>query len=156
MKRHFVIVMLIIMPSVLLGQNYKYGLGVILGSPTGLSGKFMIARKSAIAVHAGWSLIGKTGLHITGDYQFLFPGIIKHEDGTPMENVVPYFGVGGRFRFKEKENKDTDFHLGLRFGGGIEYLISRFGIFLELYPVVDILPETGFDFEGGVGGRFYF
>ena len=154
MKRFFVIVLLII-PAVLLGQSSQIGLGVIIGSPTGLSGKFMIARNSAIAVHAGWSLIGNKGLHITGDYQFLFPGVVK-QDGSPMLNVVPYFGVGGRFLFKEKENEDTEFHLGLRFGGGIEYLVSQFGIFLELYPVVDIVPKTEFDFEGGIGGRFYF
>ena len=154
MKRLFVIMLLIIIPSVLLGQNYKYGVGVIIGSPTGLSGKLILARHSAIAVHAGWSFIGDKGLHITGDHQFLFPGVIKY-DGSPMNNVVPYLGIGGRFRFKEKDD-DTDFHLGVRIGGGIEYLISQFGIFLELYPVVDIVPETGFDFEGGIGGRFYF
>jgi len=26
----------------------------------------------------------------------------------------------------------------------------------SIYPVVDIVPETDFDFEGGLGFRFYF
>ena len=154
MKRFFVIVLLIL-PSVLLGQSSQTGLGIIIGMPTGLSGKLLIARNSAIAVHAGWSILGDQGLHITGDYQFLFPGVVK-QDGSPMEDVIPYFGLGGRFRFKKKENEDTKFHLGFRFGGGIEYLVSQFGIFLELYPVLDVVPKTAIDFEGGIGGRYYF
>jgi hypothetical protein len=154
MKKLFVIALLII-PAVLMGQNYIYGIGVILGSPTGLSGKLILGRRSAIAVHAGWSIIGDKGLHITGDHQFLFPGVIQRDDGTPNKDVVLYAGIGGRFRFKEREG-DNDFHLGVRIGGGIEYFVEQFGFFFELYPVVDIVPETGFDFEGGIGARFYF
>jgi hypothetical protein len=154
MKKFFVIVSLI-MPIILIGQNHTYGLGVILGSPTGLSGKIMFSRHSAAAAHAGWSFIGAKGLHITGDLQFLFPGVIQRDDGSPNNDVIPYLGIGGRFRFKEG-NGDNDFHLGVRIGGGIEYFVSQFGFFFELYPVVDVVPETEFDFEGGVGARFYF
>lgn len=152
-KRFFVI--LFLMSPLLFGG--KYGVGIIIGSPTGFTGKHIMAKGSAIAVNAGWSLLGEKGFHVTGDYQFLFPGVIKNEEGEPLESVVPYFGIGGSFRFKENEATDeTDFHVGMRIGGGIEYLVTRFGVFLELYPVVDFLPETDFDFEGGLGFRFYF
>jgi len=143
------------MPIFMYAQNY--GVGVIIGSPTGFTGKYFWSQNSAIVVHAGWSFLDEMGLHITGDYQFLFSGVIRDEDGIPLKSVVPYLGVGGRFRFKKNEQEDrTDFHVGMRIGGGIEYLITRFGIFLELYPVVDIIPGTEFDFEGGLGFRFYF
>ena len=153
MKKY--IMLFLIVPALLLGA--KYGLGVIVGSPTGFTGKMFLARKSAIQVNAGWSLLGDVGLHITGDYQFLFPGVIRDENGVALNNIVPYFGIGGRLRLKKNEQTDeTDFHIGLRLGGGIEYLIDRFGIFLELYPGVDFMPETDFAFEGGLGFRFYF
>lgn len=155
MKKYFIIIIFLI-PLCLFSQYYNVGVGVIIGSPTGLSGKYFLSRRAAIAINAGWSFWPDAGIHLTIDNQFLFPGVIAGEHGKPLENVVPYLGIGGRFRAKEKDDDDTDFHIGIRFGGGIEYHVSQFGIFLELYPVVDILPGTEFDFEGGLGGRIYF
>lgn len=156
MKKYLILLLLII-PSFIFAQNY--GIGVIVGSPTGFTGKYFLARTSAIQINAGWSFVSDVKFHITGDYQFLFPGVIKGEEGVALRNVVPYFGIGGSFRAKTAEAPDedeTDFCIGLRLGGGIEYLISRFGVFLELYPVVNVIPSTDFDIEGGLGFRFYF
>jgi hypothetical protein len=153
MKKYCFILSLV--PCLLFGG--RYGIGVIIGSPTGFTGKYFLATRSAAQINAGWSFIGDVGFHITGDYQFLFPGVVRGESGETLDNVVPYLGLGGRFRVKENEaSNDTDFHIGLRIGGGLEYLIDRFGVFLEIYPVVDFVPETDFDFEGGLGFRFYF
>jgi hypothetical protein len=154
MKKYSLLI-LFLLPAFLFGG--KYGIGVILGSPSGFSGKAFLARRSAVQINAGWSFIDNVGFHITGDYQFLFPGVIRGESGEALNNVVPYLGVGGSFRVKENEqNDETRFHLGMRIGGGIEYLIDRFGVFLELYPVANFVPETDFGFEGGLGFRFYF
>jgi hypothetical protein len=131
------------------------GLGLIIGSPTGFSAKYLMGRTSAIEVNAGWSFIGNVGIHITGDYQHLFTGVVHDEYGNPLETVIPYLGIGGRFRIKDVEG-DAEFHVGVRMGGGIEYMLGDIGIFLELYPVVNIIPSTDFDFEGGLGGRYYF
>ncbi len=134
----------------------QLGLGIIIGSPTGLSGKYFFGPKSAIEVNAGWSFWRTVGLHLTGDYQFIFPQTFVTEEGKKIEGFDLYAGIGGSFRVKEKENEETEFHIGLRIGGGIEYSFSKFGTFLELYPVVDLVPSTDFDFEGGLGLRFYF
>jgi hypothetical protein len=156
--KKYLIFLLLIVPSFVFAQNY--GIGVIVGSPTGFTGKYFLARTSAIQINAGWSFVSDVKFHITGDYQFLFPGVIKGEEGVALRNVVPYFGIGGSFRAKTAEPPEppdeTDFCIGLRLGGGIEYLISRFGVFLELYPVVNVIPSTDFDVEGGLGFRFYF
>ena len=154
MKR-FLIVLLSI-PVLVLAQSY--GIGIILGSPTGLTGKMFLGRTSAIAVNAGWSFWPASGFHITGDYQFLFPGSITDEDGRAITSLVPYVGLGGRMRFRSNNNDDDDdnFQVGVRFGGGMEYLPEPIGIFLELYPVVNLLPSTKFGFEGGIGFRLYF
>ncbi|UCC12430.1 MAG: hypothetical protein JSW02_02525 [candidate division WOR-3 bacterium] len=148
------LIILIFMPVFLLAQSY--GIGVILGSPTGLTGKMMLGRTSAIAVNAGWSFWPSSGFHITGDYQFLFPGSFADEDGRPINSLIPYLGLGGRVRFKSDDDDDDDFQAGVRFGGGIEYLPTPMGIFIELYPVVNLIPSTKFAFEGGLGFRIYF
>lgn len=133
------------------------GFGVILGSPTGLAFKYQAAKRSAFAAHAGWSIINDPGIHLTGDYQYLFPMAIVTEEGTTINDLTLYIAAGGRFRFKKVEATDENkFHLGLRIGGGGEYRIDRFGIFLEIVPVVDVIPETAFDLEGGLGFLFYF
>lgn len=149
------VTILFLVPAFLLAQSY--GIGIILGSPTGITGKMMLSKTSAIAVNAGWSFWPSNAFHVTGDYQFLFPGSISDEDGRPIHSLVPYVGLGGRVRFKSgSDDDDDDFQAGVRFGGGMEYLPDPFGIFIELYPVVNLLPSTKFAFEGGLGFRIYF
>ena len=149
------LIMLVLIPVGLLAQSY--GIGIILGSPTGLTGKIMLGRTSAIAVNAGWSFWPSSGFHMTGDYQFLFPGVIADEDGRPINSLIPYLGLGGRMRFRSNDNDDDDdFQAGVRFGGGLEYYPAPIGIFIELYPVVNLVPGTKFTFEGGLGFRIYF
>lgn len=151
--KKLLVVCLLIIPTVATAGNL--GLGVIAGSPTGLSLKYLLSKKSAFAAHAGWSFIDDPGVHLTGDYQHLFPMVIESAEGVSISDLTPYIAAGGRFRFKDVEG-ENEFHLGLRIGGGVEYLLSRFGIFLELIPVVDLIPETDFELEGGVGFLFYF
>ncbi len=153
---------LIILASINICHAQHFGVGIIIGSPTGFTAKFIMMQRSAIATNVGWSLGDNPRLHITGDYQFLFPTVFRWTDDMSgeqreLKNLSPYLGIGGRFRFKENEPEDkVDLNIGLRIGGGAEYMISRFGIFLEIYPVVNILPSTDFDLEGGLGARIYF
>lgn len=149
------LITVIMMPFLAFGQQYNTGIGIIIGFPTGFSGELVWSENSAIVFNAGWSLRENFGLHLTGTYQFMFPGVIKTEEGKALRQVVPYLGIGGRLLLEEKDD-DTDIHVGLRGGGGIEYFVERFGLFLELYPVVDIVPGTDLDFEAGIGFRFYF
>jgi hypothetical protein len=154
---------LCLVPGLLPGQNYGPSLGIILGSPTGFTFKYVFARTSAIAINAGWGLVGAVHFSSSCDYQFLFPQTMRWTDefeGTSHElkGLTPYFGVGGRFSIEEEPepSNETKLHAGVRIGGGVEYAINRFGIFLEIYPVVDIIPGTEFDIMGGLGFRFYF
>lgn len=153
--RTWIVVLLILVPVMTFAQNRTYGLGIVLGTPTGLSGTIHLSEKALIAVHAGWSFHENRRFHTTCTYQFMFPYAIRNEQGVAKKNVVPYLGVGGRLLVRER-NDDTNVHLGVRFGGGIEYYVEQFGFFLELFPVVDIAPETEMDWEGGLGVRFYF
>ncbi len=145
-----------------LSSAQHFGIGIIIGSPTGFTAKFIMTQRAAIAANIGWSLGDNPKLHLTCDYQFLFPTVLRWTDDMSGEqreikNLTPYIGIGGRFRFKEDEpTNDTELNIGLRLGGGAEYMISRFGIFLEIYPVVNIFPSTDFDIEGGLGARIYF
>ena len=154
---------LLALPMLAGAQNSGPSIGLFMGSPTGFTFKNIFAKTAAIDIKAGWRLTENAGLHVTCDYQFLFPQTMRWTDdydGAEHEirGLTPYFGIGGRFMFAESDDihNDTEFHVGVRLGGGVEYAISRFALFLELYPVIDIVPSTDFDFDGGLGFRFYF
>jgi len=90
----------------LFSHSSNLGVGIIIGNPTGFNGKYLLAQHSAIAVNAGWSLFDNFGIHITGDYQYLFPGAIKNDEGIPRKELVPYLGIGGRLRLRSEEDDD--------------------------------------------------
>lgn len=152
--------LLLFFTSIIFAQNYGPSIGLVVGSPTGFTFKYVFNKKTAFDIKAGWSLTEHGKLHVTGDYQFLFPQTLRWSDdydGSQHEirGFTPYLGVGGRFLIQENDHNETDFHVGVRLGGGVEYAINRFALFLEIYPVIDIVPSTDFGFDGGFGIRFY-
>jgi hypothetical protein len=133
-----------------------FGLGIIVGSPTGLSIKKWLGN-NAVDAAAGWS---SDAFHLHVDYLF-------HNSSLTRSNVPIHFGIGGRLKFQD-EDKDKRHHdddddeggnrLGLRIPLGINYLFARhpFDIFAEVAPVLDLVPETDLSLDAGVGVRFYF
>lgn len=151
----------LLMPCLAVAQNSGPSIGLVVGSPTGFAFKNVFTRSAAIDIKAGWSLTENGKLHVTGDYQFLFPQTMSWTDDYDgrqheVQGLTPYFGIGGRFLIRDNEHDDAEFNVGVRLGGGVEYAINRFALFLEIYPVVNIVPSTDFDFDGGFGFRFYF
>lgn len=140
------------------------GVGVILGSPTGLTAKFWSASDQAI--DAGLAYSFSEFMLIYGDYLFHFPGLFGSSTQFVRE-LKPYFGVGGAFFFstdgsggrKRRYSDDsTSAGLGLRVPFGAEWLpaTAPLGVFLELVPGVGLAPGTTAFLDGGVGVRYYF
>ena len=123
--------------------------GVVLGEPTGLSFKLWTGLSYALDGGVAWSF-GKGGhVHLHADYlvhNFRFFEVASGD--LPI-----YFGIGGRVRLEEKESR-----VGMRIPIGVEYIFedSPVGIFMEVVPIMDILPETAADLNAGFGVRFIF
>lgn len=130
------------------GMPTEYGLGMIVGNPTAITVKKRIREIQSVDFMLGWSFPGKA-IHIAADYIAHFP------DWMTGSDFYPYAGIGGRFKI-DTTNESGQFRLGLRIGGGIEYFRNHFGIYGEIFPVADIIPETTFGLEGGIGIRYYF
>ena len=62
-------------------------------------------------------------------------------------------GVGAKYQ--QKKNDDL---FGVRFVGGINYWTPEYPIelFIELVPILEVTPDTDFDWDTGVGFRYYF
>ena len=134
-----------------------FGIGVIAGEPTGITGKYMIDNISAIDVGAGWETSGDNEFHIYGDYLYHVYGLFGLFDlfNVNKENLPFYFGGGVRYIRLEKEKDE----FGIRFPFGFEYLFRNvpLGAFIEVVPVLNLSPDTEFDdIEGGIGIRFFF
>ena len=129
------------------GKPNGFALGVIIGNPTGITIKTDIHKKHTIDLRIGWSL-HEASFHVSCDYISYFPEWIE------KEYWYPYLVLGGRSKI-EQEQEDRQFNLGIRVGIGVEYVYRQFGLFGELCPVVELVPETNLDLEGGIGVRYY-
>ena len=137
-------------PGLAFAAGGPFGLGIIVGEPTGVSGKLFLSTQNAIDGAVAWSLDGDNDLHLQGDYLYHWYDVISVKKGR----LPIYAGIGGRIAFRE--NRDDN--VGLRIPVGLTYLFdgAPFDVFAEVVPVLDIAPDTDFDLEGAIGGRYYF
>ena len=144
------LVLVILLPTIALASGGPFGLGIIVGEPTGVSLKYQMNEKNAIDGAVAWSLSGDNDLHLHADYLIHWYDIITVKKGQ----LPLYAGLGGRIEFRE--NRDN--LIGLRIPVGLAYLFagSPFDAFVELVPVLDLAPDTDFDLEGALGARFWF
>ncbi len=129
-------------------QNSGLGLGVLIGEPTGISAKLWLTGTGAVDAAAAWSTRGNNSLHLHADYLHHFFGLFPVTQGK----LPLYVGAGGRIRFAGNPK------FGARVPVGLAYLFPTIpvDIFLEIAPIVDLAPDTGFDINGGIGARYYF
>jgi hypothetical protein len=142
-------------------QKHNFGLGVIVGEPTGLSAKLWTSQTNAFDFGLGWSVggdrIGRNIGHYDGgsrvhfhmDYLWHSFGVIRS-----AERVQLYYGLGGRFN----NGGDYESSLALRAAFGAAWVPSEIPIdvFLELVPSFQFAPSTGFGLDAGIGARYYF
>lgn len=134
-----------------------FGLGLIIGSPTGLSGKLYLNRQNAIDFAVGGAFLNSHGVHAHVDYLW-HPVMLATDEAF---SLPLYFGVGGRLLSHDRGNDhDDDFHLGVRVPVGIVFDFKRvpIDVFIEIALVVDLLVDhdSRVDLNGGAGVRYYF
>lgn len=129
-------------------QDEGFGVGVILGDPTGVSAKYWLSSENAIDGGLAWSFRRSGFFHVHADYLWHFPHTIRSS-----EQFVPYAGPGVRIGAGKGRGV-----FGIRIVGGIGYLPhgAPLDIFAELAPIVDLAPSTEVSFNAGLGIRFFF
>jgi hypothetical protein len=129
-------------------QDKNFGLGIILGEPTGVSAKLWTSNENALDFAAAWSFQGDGHLLLQADYVWHMFRLISVSSGK----LPFYVGIGGRVVLSD------DPLFGVRVPLGLDYMFADapVDIFLELVPILDLAPETDFDFGGGIGARYWF
>jgi hypothetical protein len=134
--------------GVIRAQERGFGLGIILGEPTGISAKKWLNSHSAIDGAVAWSFGQVDSFHLHADYIHHDFNMFNVEKGK----LPLYFGIGIRFKAEPEAT------FGVRIPVGICYIFEKapLDLFLELGPVLDLAPDVRFRFTGSVGARFYF
>lgn len=140
--------------SVAMGSSRQFGLGAIVGAPTGISASYQLTDSNRIAGALGWSLGDDVNYHIHGDFLLLRPGAVVIDE-IPLD---VYFGIGARIKDRDTNDKDDDFRLGARAPVGIYYHFEdpSIEVFGEFAFIMDVIESTALDFNLGLGARFWF
>jgi hypothetical protein len=133
-----------------------FGLGLITGIPTGLSGEYELSPERAIDMSvAGYVDTGRS-LHVHADYLF------KKLDFFPNASIPIdlYYGIGGRYLLYNsccRASNDLN-RFGLRFPIGLTTYFSRqrIQVFAEAALIADLITAMGFDLDYAVGARYFF
>jgi hypothetical protein len=137
-----------------------FGLGIVLGSPTGIAGKYYLGGSGqAIDFAVGGAFASARGLHVHGDYLW-HPVMLAQE---PAFNLPLHVGVGARVLDHSSRDYD-DFHLGVRVPGGLTFDFTEvpLDVFIEIAIIMDFRGgdrhDNAFalDLNAGVGVRYYF
>lgn len=127
------------------GDGGNFGLGVMLGEPTGVSVKSWNSERTAFDIGGAWSLGRGEALHLHADF-------LWHSWFDDTEELAFYYGIGGRVIFTD------DAHAGVRVPFGLNYVFRNvpFDLFVEAAPILDLTPDVEFAGNGALGIRYYF
>jgi hypothetical protein len=127
----------------------KKGIGISLGNPTGLNGKYWLTNDTAVDGGLAFSFGKHTDVSIHSDYLFHKAGALYFKDEHPLDL---YYGIGGRMEFA------GDIEIGIRVPVGLAYNVeaNSADIFGEVAPIFDVLTKTGIELHLIVGARYYF
>jgi hypothetical protein len=133
-------------------ESREFGLGIIIGDPTGVSGKYLVSPEFAIDGAVGLGLIGGDKLHVHVDFLWQFD--IKRWSSAQLDL---YLGVGPKLGIKDKRD-DTDLRIGARapFGLAMMFLEAPFDVFVEVAAGLWLVRKPGFDLDVAIGGRYWF
>ena len=140
--------------TVVHGQRFGTGFGVIVGEPTGITAKHWLDETTAIDLAFGASFEGRTSLHLHGDYLWHNFTVFPVDQGQ----LPIYYGVGARYKDNRAQSGNTRDKFGIRVPVGVAYHLENrpLELFAELVPILDLTPRTRVSLNAAVGFRIYF
>ena len=125
----------------------KFGAGVVLGVPFGVTAKYWLDPQYAVQSHLG---VSDGDFTMNADFLKNFDKILPRK--LPGYRMPVYAGLGLKFKTEHEP------FVGIRFVGGVSMFHSTKPIefFMEVAPVLRVAPNEGATFDGAVGIRRYF
>jgi hypothetical protein len=149
-----IVVMMIAVTGLARTQG-KFGVGLIVGEPTGVAWKYRISGANAVDGAIGLSPGDRARFHV--DY-------LWEKHSFQEENLSLHYGAGcGGFTVSRSRGGDTYVFvrrdLGFAFRGivGLTYMFPRspFDAFIEIAPLLIVSPASGMGIDAALGVRLY-
>jgi hypothetical protein len=130
-----------------------FGLGVSIGEPTGIAVALRPSARSTFAGVLGWSL-SHSYIHIHSDY-LLTLARLRPDPGMDLQ-LEFFIGAGASIDLGDRHKSSPS--IGIRFPAGIDLTFGEapVDVFIELVPVMGLIPETQIGFDGALGIRAWF
>jgi len=135
-----------------------FGVGPMIGAPTGLSAKLYTSYGMGHAdldAGLGYNWYKDTSFEAYADLQFHTHSLTSKVESEGA--VTLYIGVGGQVRFSG-ETKNPTVRAGFRMPFGIEYLSVKvpIGLFMEAVPIFNLgTTDNYFGGSAAAGFRYY-
>ena len=133
-----------------------FGLGLVIGDPTGVTAKYWLSQSTAVDGTVGLS---SSHIHFHINHVWHKFGIFDI-DKKPIDL---YYGVGARMKDWEREtgpnrSNSSGVYFGARAPVGLRHQFRDPSIeaFVELALGVDLIPRTGVGLDFGLGARYFF
>lgn len=136
----------------------EFGLGLIIGDPTGISGKYFLSQELAIDGALGFGFIGGRHTKLQSDLLWHF-GVQR----WPAAGLDLYVGVGPTLAFHDHHHHNDDHHnnelwIGVRgpFGAALSFNNAPFDVFLEIAAELWLVQHANLDLDAALGVRYWF
>jgi len=139
-------------------QKGVFGVGLIIGEPTGVSAKYYLGDDTALDFAAGGAVVGR-GIQVHSDFLW-HPWVLERQERF----VLPvYIGPGVRILRRDAGGGEDD-HLRIGIRGVIGFMFDfttvPLDVFVEVAGVADYRTldddNFGLDLNAGAGVRYYF
>ncbi|MEO7732902.1 MAG: hypothetical protein ABIY55_18195 [Kofleriaceae bacterium] len=144
--------------------NKTFGLGLELGAPTGVTGKYFLSGDRALDFGVGdiYNNGNRYGLHVYGDYLFHPVSLVS----TEAFELPLYIGLGGRiwdFQDRGPAVRDDAIAVGFRVPVGVSFDFNNVPLdaFIQVVPVLDVYSgyqahDLYLDLDFSIGVRYWF
>lgn len=134
--------------SVVLARPPSFGMGAAVGRPQGLILQVPIVHRAAFNMSLYYNLSSpRIDLHL--DQIFIQSQPVLHA-------FYPYVGFGGRVRFQDHRQSNSDAGFTGRLPLGLELGDEQLRAFIEVAPALEILPALKLHIHAALGLRYHF
>src|SRR5690606_28092866 len=110
-----------------------FGLGLILGQPTGITGAYGLSERTAIDAALGLTIFDGRDFYVHGEFLWYLPPLVR---GSSAE-LSAYLGIGGFLVTHD------DPVIGARapFGLSLDFAAAPIELFLEVSVLLAVVPD---------------
>jgi hypothetical protein len=129
-------------------ESGAFGLGLIVGQPTGITGAYELSDNTAIDAALGLAIFDDRDFYLHVEFLYFLPTLIRGSD----VDLRAYLGIGGWL----VAHNDPVIGARAPFGLSLDFNNVPLQLFLEASVLIALVPDTGGDVRGALGFRYYF